>query len=69
MKRETRIKIVPAAPVKSVLVNAGESRSVVGSENNLIARAISVMSSSGVRHAGRITVDQAISILKDKGVL
>jgi hypothetical protein len=45
------------------LVNAGRSRSVVGSENNIIARALSVLVGVVGRHPGNLTIDQARDVI------
>jgi hypothetical protein len=47
-----------------VLVNAGETRSVVGSETDTIARALSLLHSVIGEHPGRLTYSQACDVVR-----
>ena len=49
------------------LVNAGRSRSVVGSENDIIARALSVLIGVIGKHPGNLTIDQARDVIAWSG--
>lgn len=46
-----------------ILVNAGESRSVVGSETDTIARALSILYGVIGEHPGRMTYPQACDVV------
>jgi hypothetical protein len=57
------LKLIRAAKPRAKLVNEGQTRSVVGSDNDLIARAMSLLIGI-VGHPGNITPDQARDVIE-----
>lgn len=58
----TPLKLIRAGKPRATLVNEGQTRSVVGSDNDLIARAMSILIGM-VGHPGNITPDQARDVI------
>ena len=56
-------KLVRFNKTDPVLVNAGETRSVVGSDNTAIAAAMSILYGVLGEHPGRLTPDQARDVI------
>lgn len=56
------LKLIRAGKPRAKLVNEGQTRSVVGSDNHLIARAMSLLVGI-VGHPGNITPDQARDVI------
>lgn len=61
MMNTKKFRLIPR--VETTPVNAGESRSVVGSENDAIARAMSLLIGVIGQHPGRLTYPQALDVL------
>jgi hypothetical protein len=61
--KHNRIRAVPTVKASAVLVNAGESRSVVASETDVIARALSLLYGVIGEHPGRMTYPQACDVI------
>jgi hypothetical protein len=61
--KHTQIRAVPTVRTSAVLVNAGESRSVVASETDVIARALSLLYGVIGEHPGRLTYPQACDVI------
>ncbi len=62
-RRNRRMRIVSALPASSSTpVNAGETLSVVASDNTVIARAMSILVGI-VGHPGRLTPEQARDVV------
>lgn len=65
--KTNRMRVVRTPCPAAVLVNAGETRSVVGSETAVIARALSLLIGViGVigEHPGRLTYSQACDVVR-----
>lgn len=62
MKPRT-LRLLEKKSAPAVLVNANESRSVVGSDNNIIASAISILFGVIGEHPGRLTYTQARDVI------
>jgi hypothetical protein len=62
--KTNRMRIVCRYKAPAVLVNAGETRSVVGSETAVIARALSLLYSVIGEHPGRLTYSQACDVVR-----
>ena len=56
------LKLIRAGKPRTTLVNAGQTRSVVGSDNDLIAQAMSILVGI-VGHPGNITPEQARDVI------
>ena len=63
MTARPRIRAVRTERSECVLVNAGDSRSVVGSETDTIARAMSILYGVIGEHPGRLTYTQARDVI------
>lgn len=65
MSAKPKLRTVTATPMRAV--NAGESTSCVGSENDVIARGYSLLAGlefqDGSRHPGRLNYQQACDVV------
>lgn len=62
--KTNRMRVVRTPCPAAVLVNAGETRSVVGSETAVIARALSLLIGVIGEHPGRLTYSQACDVVR-----
>lgn len=66
MSAKPKLRSVTVAPMRPV--NAGESSSCVGSENDVIARAYSLLYSVIGEHPGRLNYAQACDVVMWAGI-